>query len=86
MMSLAANAQQFINAYTDKSPGAVMHPGYKVATDGLGNVINGSTFSGSLQIGASTFASNGALGTCIVKRDPNDSILWSRSLTCGAVS
>ncbi|MFZ9943138.1 MAG: T9SS type A sorting domain-containing protein [Bacteroidia bacterium] len=85
LMSLAANAQQFINAYTDKSPGAVMHPGYKVATDGLGNVINGSTFSGSLQIGASTFASNGALGTCIVKRDANDSILWSRSLTCGAV-
>jgi len=81
----ASQAQQFLNAFTDKSSGSVIHPGYRVATDGLGNVINGSTYSGTLQIGASTFASNGTLGAYIVKRDANDSILWARSLTCGSV-
>ncbi|MFM7901892.1 MAG: hypothetical protein ACKPAD_07885, partial [Bacteroidota bacterium] len=80
-----SKAQQFVNAFTDKSPGLVIHPAYRVATDGMGNVINGSTYSGTLQIGASAFASNGTLGTYIVKRDANDSILWARSLTCGSV-
>ncbi len=80
-----SQAQQFVNAFTDKSPNAVIHPSYRVATDGMGNVINGSTYSGTLQIGASTFTSGGTLGTYIVKRDANDSILWARSLTCGSV-
>ncbi|MGR6086964.1 MAG: T9SS type A sorting domain-containing protein [Arcticibacter sp.] len=81
----SSQAQQFLNAFTDKSSGAVIHPGYRVATDGMDNVINGSTYSGTLQIGTSTFASNGTLGAYIVKRDANDSILWARSLTCGSV-
>ncbi|MFN9597314.1 MAG: hypothetical protein ACK560_11025, partial [Bacteroidota bacterium] len=81
----ASQAQQFLNAFTDKSPGSVIHPGYLVATDGLGNVINGSSYSGTLQIAAFSFASNGTLGAYIVKRDANDSILWARSLTCGSV-
>lgn len=78
-------AQQFVNAFTDKAPGSVIHPGYRVATDVMGNVVNGSTYSGTLQIGSSIFASNGTLGAYIVKRDANDSILWARSLTCGSV-
>ncbi len=81
----SSQAQQFLNAFTDKSPAAVIHPGYRVATDGLGNVVNGSTYSGTLQIGGASFASNGTLGAYIVKRDANDSILWVRSLTCGSV-
>lgn len=84
ILSYHASAQQFTRAYTDKSQNSVIHPLYRIATDDLGNVINASSFSGTLQIGSDVYPSNGNLGAYIVKRDANDSILWSRALTCGA--
>lgn len=80
-----SGAQQFTNAYTDKSTTSVIHPLFRIATDGMGNVINGSSFSGVLTVGSVTHAANGNLGAYMVKRDANDSVLWSRSLTCGSV-
>ncbi len=85
LLSEPVKSQQFVNAYTDKSPSSVIHPIYRIATDGMGNVINGSSFSGTLQVGSDIHPPNGNLGAYIVKRYANDSILWSRALTCGSV-
>ncbi len=78
-----ANAQNFINAYTNKTGSANTGFMSRVAIDNMNNVTNSTTYTTSIIVGGTTFTSNGTTSSIIVKRDDNDSIIWAKSLSCG---
>lgn len=78
-------AQNFLNAYTDQNSGSNTGFSSRVATDAFNNVINSTTFSGSLQVGSQTFPANG-YGSMLIKRDDNGALLWAKSFTSGGTT
>ncbi|NVO03586.1 MAG: T9SS type A sorting domain-containing protein [Bacteroidetes bacterium] len=78
-------SQNFINAYTNRTAGSTSGSIDRIVTDNMKNVINATMFSGTIVVGGVSYPSNGVLSAMIIKRDDNDSILWSKSLGCGKV-
>ncbi len=76
-------AQNFINAYTDKTPDCSVGGLSRIATDNMKNVINSNVYSGNIVVGNSTFISNGIISSIIIKKDDNDSVVWAKSLSSG---
>jgi uncharacterized repeat protein (TIGR01451 family) len=78
-------SQNFISAYTNKTPGCSMGAQNRIVTDNMNNVINSASYNGTVTTNNYSFTSNGGLSTLIVKKDDNDSVIWARNLTCGKV-
>ncbi|MEI6122420.1 MAG: T9SS type A sorting domain-containing protein [Bacteroidota bacterium] len=76
-------SQNFLSAYTDKTPGGSLGGTHRIATDNMNNVINASVYSGTITVGNYSFTSSGAISGLIIKKDENDSLVWAKSLDCG---
>ena len=76
-------SQNFINAYTNKTPLSTSGSIDRIATDNMKNVINATMYSGTIEVAGVSYPSNGILSTMIIKRDDNDSIIWAKRLGCG---
>jgi uncharacterized repeat protein (TIGR01451 family) len=79
------HAQNFLGAYTDQNSGSNTGFTNRIATDAFNNVINSTTFSGSVVVGGQNFPANG-YGSMLIKRDDNGALLWAKSFTSGGLA
>lgn len=79
-------AQNFLNAYTNQNQTGYLGFLNRIATDNFNNVVNTTTYTGTVDVGGQNYSSIGGLSSLIVKRDDNGSVIWAKSLSCnGAV-
>lgn len=74
-------AQNFLNAYTDQNQTGYLGFMNRIATDNFNNVINTTTFAGTVDIGGQNYTSQG-LSSLVIKRDDNGAVIWAKALTC----
>ena len=79
-------AQNFLNAYTDQNQTGYLGFMNRIATDQFNNVINTSTFTGTVLIDGQSYSSVGGLSSLIVKRDDNGALIWAKSLGCNGTT
>jgi uncharacterized repeat protein (TIGR01451 family) len=75
------HAQNFLKAYTDQNNTGYLGYSNRIATDQFNNVINTTTYTGTVVIDGQSYSSQG-LSTLIVKRDDNGDVVWAKSLSC----
>jgi uncharacterized repeat protein (TIGR01451 family) len=81
-----AHAQNFLNAYTNQNQTGYLGFMNRIATDQFNNVINTTTFTGTVAIDGQNYSSQGGLSSLIVKRDDNGAVIWAKTLTCNGTT
>ena len=81
-----AKAQNFLNAYTNQNQTGYLGFMNRIATDQFNNVINTTTFTGTVAIDGQNYSSQGGLSSLIVKRDDNGAVIWAKTLTCNGTT
>ena len=85
-VSTSIKAQNFLHAYTNQNQTGYMGFLNRIATDNFNNVINTTTFTGTVDVGGQNYSSVGGLSSLIVKRDDNGSVIWAKSLACNGTT
>jgi uncharacterized repeat protein (TIGR01451 family) len=80
------SAQNFLTAYTDQNQTGYLGFLNRIATDQFNNVINTTTFTGTVDIDGQNYASQGGLSSLIIKRDDNGALIWAKTLTCNGTT
>lgn len=81
-----SEAQNFLNAYTDQNQTGYLGFMNRIATDQFNNVINTTTFTGTVAIDGQNYSSQGGLSSLIIKRDDNGAVIWAKTLTCNGTT
>jgi uncharacterized repeat protein (TIGR01451 family) len=80
------SAQNFLNAYTDQNQTGYLGFLNRIASDDFNNVINTTTFTGTVNIDGQNYSSQGGLSSLIVKRDDNGALIWAKVLACNGTT
>jgi len=83
--SIITQAQNFINAYTDLNQTGYLGFSNRVATDQFNNVVNTTSYTGTVAIDGQNYTSQG-LSTLIIKKDDNGAVIWAKSLSCNGTA
>jgi uncharacterized repeat protein (TIGR01451 family) len=86
LVSTSSFAQNFINAYTDQNQTGYLGFMNRIATDNFNNVVNTSTFTGTVEVDGQNYSSLGGLSSLIIKKDDNGAVLWAKSLACNGTT
>jgi uncharacterized repeat protein (TIGR01451 family) len=78
-------AQNFFSAFTNQNQTGYLGFSNRIATDQFNNVVNTTTFTGTVDIDGQSYTSQG-LSSLIIKRDDNGAVLWAKSLTCNGTT
>lgn len=81
-----SQAQNFLNAYTDQNQTGYLGFLNRVATDNFNNVVNTTSFTGTVDVGGQNYSSQGGLSSLIIKRDDNGAVIWAKALTCNGTT
>jgi uncharacterized repeat protein (TIGR01451 family) len=79
-------AQNFLNAYTDQNQTGYLGFSNRIATDNFNNVVNTSSYTGTINVGGQNYSSQGGLSSIIIKKDDNGAVVWAKSLACNGTT